>query len=113
MWPRLHASHGLVRDAMAPDLDVWDLAISTALEKARAAFGDVCAVAAARIVECEDGEEEHDVVEIFDDPIKRRRFLASSFTFHVQVLGERVRQQQTENTGGLTSACSRRRPGGS
>ena len=77
--------HGLVRDAMAPDLDVWDLAISSALEKARVAFGDVFAVGAARIVECEDGEEEHDVVEIFDDPIKRRRFLAAR-TFRVQFL---------------------------
>jgi hypothetical protein len=77
--------HGLIRGAMAPDLDVWDLAISSALEKARAAFGDVFAVGAARIVECEDGEEEHDVVEIFDDPIKRRQFLAAR-TFRVQFL---------------------------
>lgn len=77
--------HGLVRDAMASDLDIWDLTISSALEKARAAFGDVFAVGAARIVECEDGEEEHDVVEIFDDPIKRRRLLAAR-TFHVQFL---------------------------
>lgn len=77
--------HGSVRDAMASDVGIWDLTISSALEKARAAFGDVFAVGAARVVECEDGEEEHEVVEIFDDPIKRRTFLAGR-TFGVQFL---------------------------
>lgn len=72
--------HNAVRNSMAADLETWDAAITGALERARRVIGDAFAIGAARIVESEDGEEEHDVVEVFDDLIKRRQFLSGRTT---------------------------------
>lgn len=69
---RVHLS---VREAMSEDVARWDRTLTDAIERARQSCGDTIAIAAARIVECEDGDEEHDVEELFEDPIKRRTYL--------------------------------------
>lgn len=69
--------HVAIREAMSKDVSDWDVTLMAAVERAQQSFGDVNAIAAARIVETEDGDEEYDVEELFDDPIQRRLHLVA------------------------------------
>jgi hypothetical protein len=40
-------------------------------------LGDTVGLAAVRVVECSDGQEEYDAEDVFDDSLKRHAFLVS------------------------------------
>jgi hypothetical protein len=71
---RIHAG---VRAALASDLETAEATIRKALETGAAELGDTVGLAAVRVVECSDGQEEYDAEDVFDDSLKRHAFLVS------------------------------------
>ena len=69
--------HSAVREAMSADVSGWDDTLTNAIDLARTAFGTTIGLAAARVEESEDGQEEYAVEDLFDEPIKRRHYLVA------------------------------------